>query len=381
MLKIGFDAKRFFWNSTGLGNHSRSTVHGLARFHSDTLAIHLYSPKVNQKRLDQDPFRDRYQIHTPRPSFARLGWREWGVVRQLREDRLNLFHGLSAELPLGIEKTSIVPVVTIHDLVAELQPRLFPMIDGQVYRMKMRSAVHRARLVLVTSDATRQSVLELYGKNPAQVKTLYQSPAEVFLEPKSDEQVQRALKKHHLPDRYLLSVGSVIERKRLRSTIRALGSPRLRKDAPPLVVIGHLGSPYAREAQQDVRELGLESKVLFRPEVTHEDLPAITQGAVASLYPSVFEGFGIPIAEALFSGVPVVTSKFSCLPEVVGPGGLCVNPDDGDEYAHAIERMLSDSELRAQIIERGRKHAQKSFEPKALADKLFSYYREAIASG
>ncbi len=378
MLKIGFDAKRYFWNPTGLGNYSRSLIRGLARYHSAEVELHLYAARKNDQILRSDPQASQYRLHAPAGMLGGIGWREWRVGRQVRDNGIQIFHGLSAELPLGIEKKVPLAAVTIHDLVAEKQPELFATVDSRIYRAKMKSAVRRAGLVLATSEATRQEILECYPTDPEKVQVLYQSPAEAFFVGVPASELERVRLKYRLPQNYLLSVGTVIERKRLLSTVRALAHPDLRSESPVLVVVGGLRSEYARRVQEEVRILGLHNRVLFHSDITSEDLPAVTQGATLSLYPSIYEGFGIPVAEALVSKVPVITSRFSCLPEVAGPGAICVNPDDLDEYASAISLLLSDTPRRAQIAELGQRHASRSFLPAKLAQRLLQLYQKRM---
>ena len=381
MIRVGFDAKRFFWNFTGLGNHSRSLIRGLARHESSRVEINLFTPKINLAVLAEDSMRDRYQVVSPKHRFARLAWREWRVADAIRARDLHVYHGLSAELPLGVEKLGVLPVVTIHDLVAEMRPELFGAVDARIYRWKMRSAVKRAGLVLATSEATKQEVLEVYCKSPEQVHVLYQSPAEGFLRVPDSAQDLQTRARLGLPREYLLSVGSVIERKRLRATLRALAHPRLRVLAPRLVVVGSRRSEYAALAQRDVRELGLESQVIWLSDLSAQDLPAVTRGAMVSVYPSIYEGFGIPLAEAMISRVPVLTSKVSCLPEVAGPGGVCVNPDDPEEFAVGLASLLEDQTLRERLAHQGYAHAANRYLPAPLATRLINLYREFLGQG
>ena len=378
MIKVGFDAKRFFWNFTGLGNHSRSLIRGLARHHSAEVELSLFTPKINPKLLAEDPARDRYQIVSPKHRFARLAWREWRITDAIRARDLHVYHGLSAELPLGIERLGILPVVTIHDLVAETRPELFGVVDARIYRWKMRSAVKRAGLVLATSEATKREILEVYKKSPDQVHVLYQSPADGFLNAPDATSDMHTRVRLGLPREYLLSVGSVIERKRLRATLHALAHPRLRALAPHLVVVGSLRSEYARLARRDALELGLESQVTWLQDLGAEDLPAVTRGAMVSVYPSIYEGFGIPLAEAMISRVPVVTSRFSCLPEVAGPGGVCVNPDDIGEFADGLARLLEDPALRDRLASQGYSHAASRYLPAPLATRLLGLYQSFL---
>ncbi len=378
MIRVGFDAKRFFQNSTGLGNYSRGVIQSLATTASQELEIHLFTPSRSQ----DVPLPPGAITHAPTTPIERLGWRELKIPSLCREFQIDLFHGLSAELPIGIEKAVKASVVTIHDLVAVHSPELFPWFDAKVYQTKMQSAVRRADLILATSEATRQDVLETYRVASDRVKVLYQSPSPEYFQSVPPIQIEQVRKRYGIPEHYWLSVGSIIPRKRLRATLLAYSLAwKNRSDLPPLVVIGNDQTPYATQAKEDIARLGLNSQVVWLGKVPAADLPLLTQGALASLYPSVFEGFGIPIAEAHLLGVPVITSKFSCLPEVAGPGALCVDPDHTEEYAGAIEKLYRDSTLRQQLGEAGKERAHRVFHPSALSAQLLAHYRSLLAIG
>jgi len=365
-MTIAFDAKRAFHNSTGLGNYSRTLIRGLA----------TYYPGHRYLLLNPKPSR-----HYPKPGFASVEellpagfidrrlpslWRSRRVVAQLPGWGVDLYHGLSHEVPVGIAARGIPSVVTMHDLIFERYPQQFKALDRLIYRRKFRYACAHATRIIAISEQTRRDLVDFYGTDPARIDVCYQScdPAFGQVQPEALKGELRA--RYGLPEKFLLYVGSVIERKNLMGVVKALHD--LRNDfVPPLVVVGNGGS-YLRQVQAWLQEHHMTDKVLFlslhpegRTDPTlrrPEGLAALYQMAELMLYPSFFEGFGIPVLEALWSGTPVITSSVSCLPETGGDGALYVDPSRPEAIAEGIRTLLHDPVLRRAQVERGHAHAQ-----------------------
>jgi glycosyltransferase involved in cell wall biosynthesis len=316
-------------------------------------------------------------MHLRRPQGA-LGraapslWRLRGIVADLRRDGIGLYHGLSNELPLGIESSGVASVVTIHDLIFERHPELYPALDRRVYAWKARSAARRADLVVAASDQTRRDLVELYGLAPERVRVVHQGCHAVFKEPIAPERLAAVARARALPPRFVLSVGTIERRKNLLLAVRAI-------EALPeatLVAVGRT-TPYAREVEEHVRARGLESRVRILSGVPLEDLAAMYRLAEAVVYPSTIEGFGIPILEALFSGTPVVTTRGGCFEEVGGPGSVYVDPRDPAELAAVLSAILADPARRESMRAAGLAHAQ-GFRDEVIARNLLAAYEAAL---
>ncbi|MDP9230152.1 MAG: glycosyltransferase family 4 protein, partial [Bacteroidota bacterium] len=198
----------------------------------------------------------------------------------------------------------------------------------------------------------------------------------------SDEQKKSIAAKYHLPEKFFLYVGSIIERKNLLTICKALFLLRNELDIP-LVVIGD-GGKYKQQVKDFVLQNGLDKKVIFLSEKesakssidfqTASDFPAIYQSAIAMIYPSVFEGFGIPVLEALFSRLPVITSNSSSLPEVGGDAAYYVSPLQAEEIATGMKKIFSDEQFATTMKEKGWQHAQK-FTPEKCAASVMNVYK------
>lgn len=374
MLRIGFDAKRLFNNFTGLGNYSRTLVANLAAYYPEH-AYFLFTPKVKHREethfFQNDPL---FSVQTPKGKFAPL-WRMRSMVKDLKRQQIQLYHGLSHELPLKISDSGIKTVVTIHDLLFKQFPDQYTAIDRNIYNGKFRYACENADRIVAISEATKRDIVQYYAIAPEKIEVIYQSCHERFMQTKSQSTIQLTLQQYGLPEEYLLYVGSIIERKNLLGIIQAMEMlpPALQL---PLVVVGGGKNPYRNKVRNYITTRGLQKKVFFS-EVSSADLPAIFQQASIFLYPSFGEGFGIPILEALFSKTPVITSRLSSLPEAAGPSSYLVDPSRPEAIANAVEGILSDGQFCKQMVEKGYLYAQR-FRGEPLTHQLMALYEQIL---
>lgn len=373
MFRIGYDAKRLFNNFTGLGNYSRTLLQNMATYYPDN-EYFLYTPKVN-KSPETAFFLNSpiFSVHTPRRGSG-AWWRSFAVVNDLKRHKIQLFHGLSHEIPAGIRKAAIPSVVTMHDLAFKRYPQFYPFFDRHIYDIKFRHACQQADRVIAISESTRNDIIEFYKIDPEKISVIYQSCHERFLQEKSQKTIDYVLKKYQLPTDYLLFVGSLSERKNplavLQAMIRLPSAIQL-----PLVIIGE-GQVYKKKVVDFIQRHKMARKVLFvKPE--YEDMPAIYQQADVFLYPSYYEGFGIPILEALFSETPVITSHVSSLPEAAGPDSWLVHPERPEEIAAGIQKILEDQTFRRNMIEKGYQYAQR-FQGDVLSDQMMELYEDVL---
>lgn len=375
-IKIGLDAKRIVRNGTGLGSYGRTLANDLAAM--EELNLLLYAPDKGRDDLrGQVPERRNLSYCYPKGlytmPFCKALWRTKGMVGQMVEDGVQVFHGLSGELPVGIRKRGIKTVVTIHDLIFMRHPEYYNSIDVKVYTRKFHHALREADRIVAISECTKRDICELGGVDPSRVDVIYQSCAQRFSDSPDERGLWRVRQKYGLPDRYILNVGSIEQRKNVLLAVKALH--RLPEDVS-LVIVGRR-TPYADEVVRYVNETGLCGRVLILHGVPDEDLPALYRMADTFVYPSRYEGFGIPIIEAIRLGLPVVACTDSCLEEAGGPDSLYVAPDDDEAMAHAISKVLFGAEGRQQRIERSMTYVQR-FENTGAAQRFADLYREML---
>ena len=366
---IGFDAKRAFNNVRGLGNYSRDTIRVLSSQYSDNQYF-LFTPKVNP----QIPFAvpDNAVLKLPENGWQKCCpslWRTYSLADEAAKCRLDLFHGLSHELPVGIRRKNIPTVVTIHDLIFLKFPQLYPAFDRMMYRRKYLRSCEDADKIIAVSEQTKRDLVELAGVPEEKVEVVYQGCSPIFRQTISEEQIIQTLSKYRLSKGYVLSVGALEERKNHLLILRALVAHPM---DIRLVIIGN-ETAYASVLRQYVAEHHMDSQVTLLTGVPFADFPALYRAASVFVYPSLFEGFGIPVLEALCSHVPVIAATGSCLEESGGPHSCYIAPDNADELACQLERILSDAVLRQEMVAHGDRYSQQ-FTDEAIAQRLWSVY-------
>jgi glycosyltransferase involved in cell wall biosynthesis len=373
MLRIGFDAKRAFQNFTGLGNYSRSVLESLSISFPEN-EYYLYTPKpIHNKRTAPLFGKPNLMIKSPKLPFLKSLWRSRFVVKNLVRDKIQLYHGLSHEIPVGIRRTGIKTVVTIHDLIFLRYPQYYKATDRKIYESKFRHACKNADAIIAISEQTKRDIVQFFGTDPNKIKVIYQACAPEFDIICEAGQLHSVREKYHLPDKYLLNVGTVESRKNALLIAKAFTKTT---SEIPLVIIGK-ETPYAVILKKYLQENNLGHRVTFLQDVAFTDLPAIYQQASIFVYPSEFEGFGIPILEALKSGVPVIAATGSCLEEAGGAGSIYINPKDETALANAIDKVLGNENLSGQMKKEGLIYAS-SFSESNHAKNLMQLYQSLL---
>lgn len=369
---IGFDAKRIVRNGTGLGSYGRTLVNDLAQ--RQDLALRLYAPDKGRDDL-RSQIVERPNVSFCYPHFSSSihlpssWWRMKGVVTDLQRDGVQLYHGLSGELPIGIRKSGIRSVVTIHDLIFLRHPEFYNWVDTKIYAWKFRQTLREADHVIAISECTKRDILYYGDIDEQKISIVYQSFAPRFSAEVSDEQRSQVRKIYALPQRYILNVGSIEARKNILQAVQAL--PLLPDDVALVIVGRH--TPYTDRVLQYVHEHHLEQRVLVLHGVPDDHLPVLYALAEAFVYPSVYEGFGIPIIEAISCGLPVVACSGSCLEEAGGSDNLYVQPGDVAAMADAIRQTLVGAEGRELRIENSKKYIRR-FSGCNVADQVVEIY-------
>ena len=355
---IGFDAKRIVRNGTGLGSYGRTLVNDLAQ--RQDLELRLYAPDKGRDDL-RSQIIERPNVSFCYPHFSSFfhlpssWWRVKDVVTDLQRDGVQLYHGLSGELPIGIRKSGIRSVVTIHDLIFLRHPEFYHWLDTKIYAWKFRQTLKEADHIIAISECTKRDI-QYYGDvDDSQISIVYQSFAPRFSAIVTDEQRSQVRTTYQLPERYILNVGSIEARKNILQAVQAL--PLLPDDIA-LVIVGRHTS-YTDQVLQYVHEHHLEQRVRVLHGVPDEHLPVLYAMAESFVYPSVYEGFGIPIIEAISCGLPVVACTGSCLEEAGGPDSAYVQPGDVEGMAEAIRHSLIGEEGRELRIENSKKYIRR----------------------
>lgn len=383
-MNIGFDAKRAAQNRTGLGNYSRFVIRILSEKFAGN-QYHLYTPKPHRMPyLQEIPTLKHLFLHFPPQgiwSRIRSLWRVWGITKDIQKDGIQIFHGLSNELPLNIgtpEQRKMKAggkgckyIVTVHDLIFIHTPQYYHWIDRQIYNFKFRRSCRCADRVIAVSEYTKQEIMHYYHTPESKIDVVYQGCDPVFSQEIEEGKLQEVKARYQLPDKFVLYVGSIEERKNLMLVAKAMAELN-RRAAIHVVAVGRR-TAYVDQIQDFLKAQGIDHLFHFYHQVPYADLPSFYKWASTFAYPSRIEGFGIPLLEAISSGVPAIGCTGSCLEEAGGPNSIYVNPDDAKGMADAILRTCTDEPLRQHMISEGKKYAL-NFSDEKLSHDLMKVY-------
>jgi glycosyltransferase involved in cell wall biosynthesis len=373
-MRIGFDAKRAFLNKAGLGNYSRNTL----------VALHKYFPQHHYllftPEYRTDIFREYLFFDTVSPVIRLLPvfnslWRSFYLSGKIKKSGLDLFHGLSNELPSWIQKSGVPSVVTIHDLIFMNFPGLYKAIDRRIYYEKVKYACEYASRIIATSHQTRNDLIHHLRVDPEKVEVIYQSISERFFLKYYMDDLDEVRKRYNLPENFILTVGTIEPRKNQLGVLKAIHQHHI---DIPYVIIGKI-TPYKEQILEYVKKYHLQNSVYFLHNVPDFDLPAIYHLATCMVYLSHYEGFGLPLVEAMACGCPVITSSVSSLPEIGDDSALYCNPEDEETVARLISKLINNPVFASEMGSKGENRAQ-LFHPEARINDLMAFYKKVVVN-
>ena len=376
-MNIGIDAKRIFFNNSGLGNYGRRFYHALEKKSADD-KFYLYSPRPV---ADDNPYLDQVNqsnslIISPDKTWHKmLGgslWRSGLVNPWLKKDHIGIYYGLSNEIPFGSGRSNFVKVVIVHDLIFLRYPKLYPRIDVFFYKQKTKYAGKHADFIIAASEQTKRDIVDFYHVPENKITVIYPCSDPMFY---SGDPIDAS--KFFTPKRrYIISIGAITPRKNLLKTVQAFGLVKDRHDLD-LVVIGTavgLGRDYFKTILKFVDQNRLSERIHFLGNVPYKYVPSLCRNAQLMVYPSQFEGFGMPVVEGLFSKIPVITSRGGCFPEAGGDAAVYINPDNYEEIAGWIDKLMDSAALRDELVIKGLKYAEK-FRHENIENDIFNFHR------
>lgn len=344
MLRFGIDARLTYYRQGGIAQYTYHLIREFAALDTENQYLILHSRK-DRRNLAAAPNQKRVACWTP----AHHRFERSALSIELAPHHLDLLHSPDFIPPrFGRYRK----VITIHDLAFLLYPDILTPDSRRYYADQIRDAAARADHIIAVSEATRNDVINMLDAPPEKVTTIPEA-ADARYRPLPPAEIERVKKAHHLPQDYLLFVGTYEPRKNLGGLLRAYDQLRAElRDAPPLVIAGHRGWLYDQLFRL-IEQLDLTQRITWLENPPDADLPALYNGARLFCLPSFYEGFGLPALEAMACGTPVVASERGSLPEVVGDAALLVNPDDPANIAAGLHRVLTDADLPAQLRQRG----------------------------
>ncbi|MCZ7542508.1 MAG: glycosyltransferase family 4 protein [Anaerolineae bacterium] len=370
-MRIAIDLRLTYYRQGGIARYGAQIAQALPALDPDNRYLLLHSRKHAEARAAPPPAPNAARASLWTPAHHRL--EAYALGAELLPRRVDLLHSPDFIPPhWGARRY----VITVHDLNFLHYPQFLTAEARAYYNGQIARAVRQADHILADSEATKADLVDLLGAPPQKV-TVHMLGVDPAFAPQPAAVVEAVRARYGLPAGYLLFVGTFEPRKNLPGLLRAY---RLLRDdlpdAPSLALVGRRGWLYA-DVFDLVRALDLTAHVRWLEDAPGADLPALYSGATALVMPSFYEGFGLPALEAMACGAPVVASNRASLPEVVGPAGVLVNPDDAAHIADGLRRVVVDSELRASLAREGLARAR-SFTWRRTAEVVLRVYRAVL---
>ena len=375
-MRICIDASPAVHHRAGLGRYAQELTSALLAADTDNEYVAFYH---RPEGAHVDPPLDRIPHLTT--SLNTKPWRLAALLGQflrIPQDRMfpgiDLFHATDHLLP---RLSRVKTVFTLHDLIFRLYPETHKPLNRWFLTLAMPQFLRAANAVIAVSKNTKRDAVRFYNLDEAKFHVVYEGVNERF-RPAPAQDVAHVRQVYALPEHFILSLGTIEPRKNLTALLEVYRHLLDRGSELRLVVVGKKGWLYEGFFRR-LRELGLEDEVIFPGFVPDEDLPAFYTAADLFVLPSLYEGFGLPVLEAMACGAPVVTSNASSLPEVAGEAGILVDPNDVRDLVRGIEQVLADEGKRKEMQVKGLQQAARFSWDRAARETLLVYHEAANA--
>jgi glycosyltransferase involved in cell wall biosynthesis len=365
-MRIVFDGTTLRPGRTGVGYYTEHLLHHLADAGDDELIV------ISNRPVDTTrPLPSNVQVHVSGWRLPRLVWMQTRAARLVRELRADVAHFTNGMMPV----TPAAPtVVTIHDMSLTMYPRYHPPRRVLLNRPLVDVAARRADAIITVSHSAKRDITRLYGTAANRIHVVHEAAAPSFRPIESRSELERVRQRYSLPDRFILYVGTIEPRKNLPKLLEAFAIRHKSGDLPhPLVCAGPYGW-LSRDIDEQLERLGIEDAVRFTGYVPFDDLPVIYTLAEVFVFPSLYEGFGLPVIEAMACGTPVVAGEVPAVTEVAAGAVEQVHLDI-ESIGNAIVALARDPDLREERRRQGLARAR-AFSWQRAAQETLDVYRQ-----
>lgn len=372
-MRIGIDARMYSSQFTGIGRYVYELVQHLAQTDKENeYVLFMNSPEFESFELPNARF-SKVLVKAKHYSLAEQTRYWWA----LRRAKLDLMHFTHFNAPLLYRRPSIV---TIHDLTLSFFPgkKMNSSFARFAYNLVLKNSVAHASKVISVSENTKADLVKLLDTPLGKIEVVYEGVSGQFGPREDKEVVREMVKKYTITKDYLLYTGVWRGHKNLVNLLRAFRILKNDESFEGQLVITGEEDPYYPEVKRTVKELDLEHDVIFAGMVPEEELVALYQAASLYVFPSLYEGFGLPVLEAMRCGTPVIASKSSCIPEICGEdNALFFDPYDPDDMANSIRKAWMDPGLQKDLRDRGLRHSRK-FSWEDMAQRTLQVYESVL---
>jgi glycosyltransferase involved in cell wall biosynthesis len=374
-VRIGIDATALPPQPGGAGNYIIQLIRSLASLETDShFTVFAYPSGYDLIDLPASPRLD-WVVSPDKSPARRLLWEQMTLPRLVRGSNVALLHSLHYTRPLSL---SCASVVTFHDMTFFLYPHLHTRSKRIFFPTAIRLSARNADALIAVSENTKKDAVRLLGVPEDKITAIPHGVGEEF-HPISDARLLEDIRlKYSLPQDFILNVGVVEPRKNLTLLLKSYQRLRLQGISLPLVIVGSLGWMY-EDVFRLAESLGIKEQVHFTGYVPTRDLPIIYNLSRVFVYPSIYEGFGLPPLEAMACGIPVITTAVSSMPEHVGDAGILIPPQDEKALTNALQKLINDSTLQEELSSKGPERASQ-FTWKRTAQETLKVYESVLTA-
>lgn len=387
-MRIGINALFLQKPTTGMGQHLLHLLQGLDSLDDKDQQYMLLAPRFRRAYTVRAPqLSDRFREVEVVSALARLGenveqvwWEQVGIVLAGMREKIDLLHGPYWSNPLWSPWPT---VVTVHDVIQFVLPEYAWRKISRVYFGLVSAGARRAQAVITVSECSKQDIMKILGLGPERIHVIGNA-VDASLYPVRDAWLLANVRERYgIAPRFVLYFGGFDMRKNVPRLIEAYARlPEVLRREYQLVIAGryqHLGHPLYPDPRQTVRRLGLDGNVIFTGQIREQDKAPLYSAATVFAFPSLYEGFGMPVLEAMACGTPVVTSNVSALPEVAGDAGLLVNPYEPAAISEALAELLESAARRDDLARRGLERARRFTWPQ-VAEQTVRVYKQILCA-
>jgi len=370
-VRIGIDAQPLGGEKSGVGYYTEQLIRALEIVERKNEYVLFSTRDFDLPLSDATRFRKRIT-----PYVWGYAWMQVGQPVQILRERLDVYHGPNFVVPLAAPCPT---VVTVHDLSSFIMREKHRWMNNVIQRVLVPPSARRSRAIIAVSETTRNDVVRILGVPERKIRVIPEAVDRIFEPVEDNVSRDRVLRKLGLPQKYILFLGTLEPRKNIPTLMEAYARLIHSGDIDHWLVLAG-GQGWGGDAiQQKMRSLGIEAHVKFTGYVDREDMPALYSMADVFVYPSLYEGFGLPPLEAMACGIPTIVSDGSSLNSVVADAGLKIDPLNVSSLADAMRRVLFDQSLRRELVHRGKKRVQ-CYSWEATARETLALYQEVVSA-
>lgn len=361
-MKIAIDIREAGQGKTGKGWYNFSLVEAILKQDpNNQYLLYANAPssaatgKSGSAANPKSPFAHHKNVTIKNITARSFAW-HYQVLKDLKAEKVDLFFAPTSYIIPALAPKSIKTIITVHDMVAFLYPSSHSLKAVLIERLTLRKALKKTSAVFVVSENTKKDLLKKFKYPESRIYLTYCAPSEFFKQEITAKDLETVRKKLKLPEKFVLAVGTLEPRKNFANLIKSFVIIKRKHPDFKLVIVGKKGWKFD-SIEEALKQYKLENEVIFPGYLEDSELQKVYRLATVFVFPSLYEGFGIPPLEAMLSGCPVVSSNVASLPEVIGEAGLLIDPRNALKIADAVSSLITDEHVRNTLIEKGKANA------------------------